>query len=300
MIRRVFVSPAENRLRAGWRLLLQFIAMLGLANVLGLTVLFAHLYGAPFEIEFLLNEITLFIAATITILACRRFLDKRSVASLGLELTQAVPDLLAGFWIAAVIMGAIFLVEWQLGWLKFENWAWQTQSWMAVVRGLLVWFVLFAAGAWIEELLARGYWLHNLRDGLNLPAGVLISAIGFGLLHLLNPNVSWQALVLLMAAGLFFAIAYLLTKQLWLPIGLHLGWNYFEGNIFGFQVSGLDTFRLIQQSVAGPDWITGGAFGPEAGLIVLPALLLGLGFMYGYVRFLRPREPKPISDSSTT
>jgi membrane protease YdiL (CAAX protease family) len=92
-----------------------------------------------------------------------------------------------------------------------------------------------------------------------------------------------------MVAGVFLAVGYLQTKQLWLGIGLHMGWNYFEGNVFGFQVSGLDTFRLIHQTVAGPDWITGGMFGPEAGLIVLPAMALGVGLIYAYCRYWRPK-----------
>jgi hypothetical protein len=71
---------------------------------------------------------------------------------------------------------------------------------------------------------------------------------------------------------------------LWLPIGLHLGWNFFEGNIFGFPVSGLDTFRLIRHSINGPTWLTGGPFGPEAGLIILPAMALGIWLMIIFTR----------------
>jgi CRISPR/Cas system-associated protein Csm6 len=67
-----------------------------------------------------------------------------------------------------------------------------------------------------------------------------------------------------------------------LSIGLHIGWNFFEGTVFGFQVSGSTFFRLIIQSVKGPELITGGDFGPEAGLIVLPAMLLGAGLIYAY------------------
>jgi membrane protease YdiL (CAAX protease family) len=93
----------------------------------------------------------------------------------------------------------------------------------------------------------------------------------------------------LVAAGLFLAYAYVITRQLWLPIGLHIGWNFFEGNVFGFPVSGLETFKLITLRVHGPELWTGGAFGPEAGLIVFPALLLGLGLMAGYVYTLRER-----------
>ena len=95
----------------------------------------------------------------------------------------------------------------------------------------------------------------------------------FSLLHLFNPGASIPALIGLFAAGLLFAYAYLATRQLWLPIGLHLSWNLSEGPIFGFPVSGLPGQGLLEVDVSGPALITGGAFGPEAGLVGL----LGVG-----------------------
>jgi hypothetical protein len=83
-------------------------------------------------------------------------------------------------------------------------------------------------------------------------------------------------------AGVFFAYAYIRTKQLWLPIGMHIGWNFFEGVVFGFPVSGLEPYALTRITVQGPEIWTGGVFGPEAGLIVLPALILGAFLIYLY------------------
>ena len=74
-------------------------------------------------------------------------------------------------------------------------------------------------------------------------------------------------------------------------MGLHLGWNFFEGTIFGFPVSGLETFRLLHHTITGPSLITGGEFGPEAGLIVLPAMVLGAGLIYLYTRGRLEIEP---------
>jgi len=82
----------------------------------------------------------------------------------------------------------------------------------------------------------------------------------------------------------YLVYGYIRTKQLWLSIGLHIGWNFFEGVVFGFPVSGLDIYALTRIKVQGPEIWTGGAFGPEAGLIVLPSLLLGAGLIYLYTR----------------
>jgi len=106
-------------------------------------------------------------------------------------------------------------------------------------------------------------------------------------LHLGNPNATWYSAAGIFLAGLFLAYAYVRTGQLWLSMGLHLGWNFFEGVVFGFPVSGLDIYRLLRIQVHGPELWTGGAFGPEAGLIVVPGLLLGTALIYGYTKLFR-------------
>lgn len=289
LLQRVFISPNEPRLRSAWRLLIHFVAFFIAWIALSIPAGLAQMLGAPFATVFLLGQAAFFVALTPITWLARRYLDKRPFVSLGLRRPAAVQDYVAGFLVAGIIMGAIYLAEWALGWLKFEGFAWETDSLSTIANALVIWAVIFVLGAWQEELLARGYWLQNMAEGVNLPFGLLLSSILFGLMHGDNPSVSIIAVALLMAAGVFLAYGYVLTKQLWLGMGLHMGWNYFEGNIFGFQVSGLDTFRLIHQSVRGPDWITGGLFGPEAGVIVLPAMLLGVILIYLYVRYARPK-----------
>ena len=152
------------------------------------------------------------------------------------------------------------------------------------MKNVLLFFVIFIFVGWNEELLSRGYHLQTIASGINLFWGVIISSAVFGLLHLGNPNATWIS-----AAGIFFAGAdlayvYIRTRQLWLPIGLHIGWNFFEGVVFGFSVSGLDIYALTRIDVTGSVLWTGGAFGPEAGLIVLPALVLGGILIYWFTR----------------
>ena len=103
-------------------------------------------------------------------------------------------------------------------------------------------------------------------------------------MHLANPNATWVSAAGIFFAGLFLAYGYVCTQQLWLSIGLHIGWNFFEGVVFGFPVSGLSIYPLIHINVSGPDVWTGGAFGPEAGLIILPALALGAVLINLYTR----------------
>ena len=195
-----------------------------------------------------------------------------------------------GFALTGLMLGLVFLVEWAFGWLQVESFAWQAESGGSIAASILVVLVVFFLGSWQEELLSRGYWLQNLSDGLNRSLGVLLSSAIFALGHLFNPNLSWLSFVGLFLSGLFLAYGYLRTEQLWLPIGLHLGWNFFEGTVFGFPVSGQYFYQLIRQTTSGPDLITGGVFGPEAGLILLPALLLGTAGVYLYTMNRKPTQ----------
>lgn len=276
----------EPRLRAGWRLLLHLL-LLGVVSSFLILISFSLPLStgtANLDISIFTLILELVSILSVTWIA-RRFLDRRSFRSLGFEITpRSWIDLAVGFAIPGLLMGAIFITELALGWTEFERWVWQELPIADVVLGLLSGLLAFVFVGISEEVLSRGYHLQNLRDGLNLPWAIMISSAFFAVLHASNPNSSWISTLGILFAGFFLAYGWVRTHQLWLPIGLHIGWNFFEGNIFGFPVSGLTTFRLIQHQVTGPEWITGGAFGPEAGFIVLPAMALGTALIYLYTR----------------
>ncbi len=285
--RRLFFSPEERRLRAGWRLLGQLLLMVLSIAILG--ALGNFLRGALIDISFagflLFTTLIACLAITLSVFIARRLLDRRTFTSLGLQGSrQAIYDLLFGIALTGLMIGLIYLLEWVFGWLVVESFAWQVESWGNLAVSSLVMVALFSLVGWQEELLSRGYWLQNLSDSLNKSLGVLLSSAIFALAHVFNPNLSWQAFLGLFLSGLFLAFGYVRTKQLWLPIGLHIGWNFFEGTVFGFPVSGQYYYQLVRQTVIGPDIITGGAFGPEGGLLLLPALLIGAIGVYGYTR----------------
>ncbi len=280
---RIFLSPDEPRLRAGWRLLIQTVLYLVLQVLFFLILI---IFSGPIgpSAHSIPLQILNFLATTISVFAARLWLDKRSMESLGLKLdSHTWLDLLAGIAISLVQMGFIYVAMLALGWLTFEGYAWEIDPIGIVISNILFFFVIFIFVGWNEELLSRGYHLQTLASGLNLFWAVVISSAVFGLLHLANPNATWVSAAGIFFAGVFLAYGYIRTKQLWLPIGLHIGWNFFEGVGFGFPVSGLaDIYKILRIQVHGPEIWTGGAFGPEAGLIVLPALLLGALFIYLY------------------
>jgi membrane protease YdiL (CAAX protease family) len=264
----IFTSPSEPRLRAGWRLLAQTILLIILSIAAGLVIYFLPNSLAS-SYSLLIGELAeLFAFAGSIYLACR-FLDKRSFTSLGFKIDKYVLfDIFAGIIITFIMMGLIFIAMQTLGWLKLESFAWNTDSAVMVITQVILFFFIFILVGFNEEILFRGYHLQTITSGLNLA----------------NPNATWVSAAGIFFAGLFLAYGYVRTQQLWLSIGLHIGWNFFEGVVFGFPVSGLTIYPLIHINVSGPKVWTGGAFGPEAGLIILPALALGAVLIYLYTR----------------
>ena len=277
---RIFISPDETRLRAGWRLLIQSLLMF-LIGILIFTV--GIFFGSDIVASQVFQQIANLAIMTGSIYIARRWLDKRSFESLGLKLDkQTWIDILAGIGITFVQMSLIYFVMNALGWITFEGFAWQFDPINTVISNVLIFLIGFTIVGWNEELLSRGYHLQTIAGGTNLFWGVIISSVVFGLLHLANPTANWISTTGIFLGGIFFAYGYIRTKQLWLPMGMHLGWNFFEGVVFGFPVSGLDIYPLTRIQVHGPEVWTGGAFGPEAGLIVIPALVLGAVLIYFY------------------
>ncbi|MBV8877981.1 MAG: CPBP family intramembrane metalloprotease [Gammaproteobacteria bacterium] len=126
-----------------------------------------------------------------------------------------------------------------------------------------------------EEILFRGVLFRHLESAFGTTLALALSALAFGLVHAGNAGASWiSTLAIALESGVLLGVAYAATRSLWLPIGLHFGWNFTEGGIFGAAVSGGQYQGLIPLQLSGPPWLTGGAFGPEASL---PALLIALG-----------------------
>ena len=285
-----FWNAGQGRARAGWRILVQGG---GYALILfGMQwLVFSRLNDAAISFAYPFSMIA---ASLLALWLAGRWLDRRPFADFGLHLNSAWwVDLGFGLLLGAVLMALIFAVEYAAGWVTITE-LWHRGSaapfWLAMLVGL--WH--FVAVGINEEIISRGHMLRNLAEGLNMARigprwalllAYLLSSGMFGLFHIFNPNSSWVSTLLLVAAGLFLGLGYVLTGELSIPIGLHISWNFFQGRVFGFPVSGGKagtTLFAIQQN--GPTLWTGGDFGPEAGLIGLIAILIGCGLTVLWVK----------------
>lgn len=150
-------------------------------------------------------------------------------------------------------------------------------------------FVGFTAAAAVtEELLFRGVLLRVVEERAGTGAALLLTSVIFGAVHLTNPHATvWGAVAIAVEAGAMLGAAYVATRTLWLPIGLHLGWNVAAAGIFGTEVSGNDTPQgLLEGVTSGPVLLSGGAFGPEGSLF---AVLAGAALTVVFLRLAHRR-----------
>ena len=320
----IFWNRKQQRVRAAWRLVLQMVLMIMAAQAFQFmgTLLFGGIalgtgaispenaslsaIGALFfefsaRIEHLPREVIMLCATVAATWLAGRFLDRRRFADFGLHITREWwLDLGFGLFMGAFLVTTIFAIELAAGWVTITG-ALATRH----PGGVFGLEILAPAAGFIlvginEELLSRGYHLTNIAEGFNwkrigphgaiVIAMVLSSAI-FGLAHAWNPDATLTSTLYLALDGLLMALGYVLTGSLAIPIGYHIAWNFFEGNVFGFPVSGLDanatTFLAIEQG--GPRFWTGGGFGPEAGILAAAMTLLGCALTVLWVRGRRGR-----------
>ncbi len=145
------------------------------------------------------------------------------------------------------------------------------------VTGILRAFFFFIVVAVGEEVVFRGVLFRWMDEKWGFPQALIVSALLFGLIHWTNPGGTlWSSIAIAVEAGLLLGAAYKWSGNLWFPIGIHWGWNFSQGNIYGFAVSGQEAgSSLIEAQIQGADWITGGVFGAEASVlsVVLGAIL---------------------------
>lgn len=295
-----FYNREERRLRAFWRIAL--VAILSVLFVLPGGI--AHYFLRPVlgpalgPVAFALFEVWQAGAILGAVALGSRFFDRRPLAALGLRLRRRsyVNDLAFGFALGGALITAILGVELAFGLssVRLAEPTWE--GWPRAALTPLA-LVIFAGVSFNEELLFRGALLTNAAEGFEArwwsrpTAWVLatvVSSLIFGLAHAGNPEATPISTSNIALAGLFLASGYLVTGELALPFGLHLSWNWYQA-VFGMPVSGNDFAwcASLVREVHGPAWLTGGAFGPEAGVTGLVAIAVGTLAVFGWARWTR-------------
>ncbi len=208
-----------------------------------------------------------------------RYVNRKPLRAVGLWIHErTLRELGAGCLLGFLMMAGIVLVEFALGYLKFSPTGAGVPGLLGVAALSCLWF---SAGAMAEELLFRGYAFQTLIQAVTFLPATLLMAIVFGLAHMQNPHVTAFSLANVVLSGILFSFAYMKTRSLWLPFGLHFAWNFTQTALFGLPTSGIadPDHALLEAARSGPAWIGGGEFGPEGGVLATIALVTSLWYI---------------------
>ena len=189
---------------------------------------------------------------------------------------RAWSDLAGGIAIGTLVMAGIFGVEWALGALHVRGVQLPDLGWV-------IWLPVLAFLAFGEEIAYRSLMLNGLLVTLRKRwLAVIVMAACFGLAHASNPHASALSVLGNALGGLMYGVAYLGSRRIWLPWGLHFAWNFVQAPVLGFPLLGKEV-GLVQQSPVGSALITGGNYGPEAGLVGMTFRFVAIALLVGWL-----------------
>jgi len=221
-------------------------------------------------------EYSMIISMGIMLWIFMKFIDKQPLIEIGLQTKGRLKEFNYGLIMGLVIMAFAYVSLSLIGEIVFENYTFNLQK-------IFLSIILFVGVSVFEEVIFRGYMLKNLLESFNPYVALFISSIFFSLIHGSNPNVTTLGLCNIFLAGFFLGASYIFTKNLWFPIALHFSWNFFQ-SMFGFKVSGLDSYSIIEFTIPENNMLNGGEFGFESSLLSIIILIIGTFIIWNYFK----------------
>jgi len=210
----------------------------------------------------------------------RKFIDKKPIMDLGLAPLK-LTDIYSGLFLGFIVMSIGFFILRALNEIHIlgSN---------LIISELLLSMLIYFLVALSEEILIRGYVLTNLMGSVNKYVALSISSLIFSLMHIGNYGYSWFSAFELFIGGLMLGLPYIYTRNLWFPISLHFSWNFFQGTIYGFDVSGSKGYSLIKQTHINNNIWNGGDFGFEGSILSIILQMICIVVLYFIFRNKMP------------
>lgn len=267
----------------GWIKSLLAFFLLFIPQILGAVILFIAGYDlskmSSGKIDLntmIILEYSMIFFMVILLWLFMKFIDKQPFIQIGLQTKGRLKEFNYGIFLGFIIMGAAFLFLFSINEIVFVDFSFNLNK-------VLLSIVLFTGVSVFEEVVFRGYMLKNLLESFNPYLALFISSIFFSLIHGYNPNVTTLGLCNIFLAGFFLGASYVFTKNLWFPIALHFSWNFFQ-SMFGFKVSGLDSYSIIEFTIPENNMLNGGEFGFESSYLSIIILILGIFIIWNYFK----------------
>ena len=269
---------------SGWIKSLLFIPLIFISEIFGALMLILIGYDIS-ELSSIstMSESTLALQKFFSLSICllllwlfMKYIDKQDFVDLGFQIKKRLNDFTLGILIGFFIMFSAFLILLLLGEITYEGYN-------INFNNIVISILLFTGVSIFEEVIFRGYMLKNLLESFNPYFALFISSIFFSLIHGSNPNVTILGLSNIFLAGIFLGASYVFTKNLWFPIALHFSWNFFQ-SMFGFRVSGMDFYSIIDFNILENNSLNGGEFGFESSILSLFIITVSTIFIWKYFK----------------
>ena len=251
-----------------------FILILTL--LVGQLILIPFLFAGMIKISMLENGLFNLYANSIPIILiiiyCK-FVEKRTLPSLGITKKRFPINYLIGVLIGLAMISSTFLINFLLGSISVSINP-NSINWTFIILSLFGYIIQ----GFNEEILCRGFLMNAIASKKGPLVGILLNSFFFGALHLLNPNVTFLSFINISLVGIIFSLIFYKTNNLWIVGAMHSIWNFLLGPILGVEVSGLSTFSSVFKtiSIEGKALINGGSFGFEGGLVATIVLTISL------------------------
>jgi membrane protease YdiL (CAAX protease family) len=297
-LKALFWNPEEGRLRAGWRVFL-FVIASGVAST-ALSGPGRRFLGRLLPVVYanVVEVVVLLLLIGVLLWMAARWLDHRPIVDYGFHLSRAWwLDLGFGLALGVFLLAGVYAPELAIGWAKVTGTLLSPAGQPFVAAILADALVVVGIAVW-EQTVFRGYLIKNLAEGLNSKIigarwatviAILIPSVFFGVAHSNNPNATTVSTINTMIFGILFGVAYALTGELALPIGLHFAWDFAQG--FGLGRSGdapnLGAFLVVAEGDPAARLWTGWPYTVEGGLLGTAAFVLGLLLIAAWVRLSR-------------
>ena len=292
---------STGRIRAIWRILSFVFVFFGITVgfEIGIRALEA-MVTVTADSRRILEGITYCAAAIFATWYMLRYVEKRDWSMVWLDRPALSGRSLAfGTLVGGLTIGIPSLLLWGTGWLRMTD-----SASGSFLRATLVATSFLLPAAVLEELLDRGYPFAVIREAAGPMAAVLLTSAVFGLLHAWNPGANAQSITVVALSGIFLGLVVLVTRSLYAASAAHFAWNWVMAVPLHTPVSGnalpMPDYRIVD---SGPDWATGGPWGPESGVPAAVAMLLMIGYLVrgrSAAIFARPIAPAVLSASSST
>lgn len=251
--------------------------MINIGQLMGLIAL-GIVGNFSFGMKFGMESLELILLFLFPLLLCFlwvKAVEKRKISSLGLSKDRFFNKFIKGFLIGIIMFSSVTLLMYIFGVVTLSK---GIRGGIKSIPSILIILQGWIVQSSTEEIISRGWLMHVVGAKHKPIIGFIVSSVIFGLLHITNPGIDSLSIINIILVGFMFGLYVIYTQDLWGACGIHAAWNFSQGNIFGFSVSGLNanSHSLLKFSTNGSNLLTGGQFGPEASIFSTVVLTIAI------------------------